>query len=273
MEKLRAVLCRLAAKSAGLSLCASGHDHDLRGDRLSVLLQHRAVALQHVARRFRNWQIVGLQNYVEVLTDPNLWSIFAKTIVWTVVNVAFHVGLGPDAGRRAQRPGPRQDALPHPADHSLGGAGVHHRPHLARHVRLRIRRGQPDAGTSRTVSADRVAAGLLHLTPPVNWLGDVAPRLSGVHRRQCLARFPVHDGHRARRHAGHSRRAVRGGAHRPGVAVATVSAHHAADAEAGAAAGDHAGHDLDVQQPERHLARLERRRAAGLDAHSGVVRL
>jgi arabinogalactan oligomer / maltooligosaccharide transport system permease protein len=44
--------------------------------------------------RFRNWRIVGLQNYVEVLTDPNLWSIFAKTLVWTFVNVAFHVGLG-----------------------------------------------------------------------------------------------------------------------------------------------------------------------------------
>ena len=44
--------------------------------------------------RFRNWRIVGLQNYVEVLTDPNLWWIFLKTVIWTVVNVAFHVGIG-----------------------------------------------------------------------------------------------------------------------------------------------------------------------------------
>jgi arabinogalactan oligomer/maltooligosaccharide transport system permease protein len=46
---------------------------------------------------FRDWSIVGLQNYAEVLTDPMLWGptgVFVKTLVWTVVNVAFHVGLG-----------------------------------------------------------------------------------------------------------------------------------------------------------------------------------
>ena len=47
--------------------------------------------------RFRDWQVVGLQNYQEVLTDPMLWGpwgVFMKTLFWTVVNVAFHVGLG-----------------------------------------------------------------------------------------------------------------------------------------------------------------------------------
>jgi arabinogalactan oligomer/maltooligosaccharide transport system permease protein len=47
--------------------------------------------------RFQDWRIVGLQNYAEVLTDPMLWGpwgVFMKTLVWTVVNVAFHVGLG-----------------------------------------------------------------------------------------------------------------------------------------------------------------------------------
>lgn len=47
--------------------------------------------------RFQDWRIVGLQNYAEVLTDPMLWGpwgVFVKTLVWTVVNVAFHVGLG-----------------------------------------------------------------------------------------------------------------------------------------------------------------------------------
>ncbi|MEX2309875.1 MAG: extracellular solute-binding protein [Pirellulales bacterium] len=43
---------------------------------------------------FQDWQIVGLQNYVEVVNDPIIWAFFLKTIVWTVVNVAFHVGLG-----------------------------------------------------------------------------------------------------------------------------------------------------------------------------------
>jgi arabinogalactan oligomer/maltooligosaccharide transport system permease protein len=47
--------------------------------------------------RFRDWQIVGFQNYAEVLTDPRLWGlggVFLKTIIWTVVNVVLHVALG-----------------------------------------------------------------------------------------------------------------------------------------------------------------------------------
>jgi arabinogalactan oligomer/maltooligosaccharide transport system permease protein len=38
--------------------------------------------------------VVGLQNYVEVVSDPIIWVVFLKTIVWTAVNIAFHVGLG-----------------------------------------------------------------------------------------------------------------------------------------------------------------------------------
>jgi arabinogalactan oligomer / maltooligosaccharide transport system permease protein len=44
--------------------------------------------------RFRDWQVVGLQNYVEVFTDPAIRWVFLKTIVWTFVNVTLHVGLG-----------------------------------------------------------------------------------------------------------------------------------------------------------------------------------
>jgi arabinogalactan oligomer/maltooligosaccharide transport system permease protein len=43
---------------------------------------------------FKDWQVVGVQNYVEVFTDPKIWVIFVKTIVWTVVNIVFHVGIG-----------------------------------------------------------------------------------------------------------------------------------------------------------------------------------
>ncbi len=43
---------------------------------------------------FRDWRVVGLQNYREVFSDPKIGPVFLKTIVWTVVNVAFHVGLG-----------------------------------------------------------------------------------------------------------------------------------------------------------------------------------
>ncbi len=43
---------------------------------------------------FRDWRVVGLQNYREVFTDPKIGMVFLKTIVWTAVNVVFHVGLG-----------------------------------------------------------------------------------------------------------------------------------------------------------------------------------
>lgn len=45
-------------------------------------------------RTFGHWQITGFHNYVDVLMDPQFYSVFAKTILWTVTNLIFHVGLG-----------------------------------------------------------------------------------------------------------------------------------------------------------------------------------
>jgi arabinogalactan oligomer/maltooligosaccharide transport system permease protein len=45
-------------------------------------------------RTFRDWQIVGLQHYGAVLTDPSVYIVLGKTILWTVVNVFFHVSIG-----------------------------------------------------------------------------------------------------------------------------------------------------------------------------------
>jgi arabinogalactan oligomer/maltooligosaccharide transport system permease protein len=42
----------------------------------------------------RDWEIIGFQQYASVLSDPVFWNILLKTIIWTVVNVVFHVGLG-----------------------------------------------------------------------------------------------------------------------------------------------------------------------------------
>ncbi len=47
--------------------------------------------------RIREWNFVGFRQYVKIFTEPtqpNFYAIFLKTIIWTVVNVAFHVGLG-----------------------------------------------------------------------------------------------------------------------------------------------------------------------------------
>jgi arabinogalactan oligomer/maltooligosaccharide transport system permease protein len=43
---------------------------------------------------FQDWQFAGFRNYRDVLTDPIIWIVFLKTLVWTVVNVIFHVGIG-----------------------------------------------------------------------------------------------------------------------------------------------------------------------------------
>lgn len=45
-------------------------------------------------RTFNDWQITGFQNYTEVLQDNYFYSILWKTILWTFVNLIFHVGLG-----------------------------------------------------------------------------------------------------------------------------------------------------------------------------------
>ncbi len=48
-------------------------------------------------RHIKDWQLVGFQQYVKVFTEPttpNFYTIFLKTVIWTVVNVFFHVVLG-----------------------------------------------------------------------------------------------------------------------------------------------------------------------------------
>ncbi len=43
---------------------------------------------------FRTWQIVGFQNYGDVLGEAAFLPVLGKTIVWTAVNVFFHVSIG-----------------------------------------------------------------------------------------------------------------------------------------------------------------------------------
>jgi len=43
---------------------------------------------------FQDWKIVGIRNYVEVFSEAKFFPLLLKTIVWTVVNVVFHVGIG-----------------------------------------------------------------------------------------------------------------------------------------------------------------------------------
>ncbi|MAP84925.1 MAG: maltose/maltodextrin transport permease-like protein, partial [Candidatus Marinimicrobia bacterium] len=45
-------------------------------------------------RTFKHWEIIGFHHFASVLTDGGFYSLFGKTIIWTVVNVSFHVSLG-----------------------------------------------------------------------------------------------------------------------------------------------------------------------------------
>lgn len=43
---------------------------------------------------FRDWRITGLGAYKAVLVDRMFWYFFFKTILWTVLNLFFHVSIG-----------------------------------------------------------------------------------------------------------------------------------------------------------------------------------
>lgn len=45
-------------------------------------------------RTFQDWSIVGFTHYINALMDPKFYSLLLKTVIWTVVNVFFHVTLG-----------------------------------------------------------------------------------------------------------------------------------------------------------------------------------
>jgi len=44
--------------------------------------------------RFRNHTFVGLEQFRLVLSEPVFWVMLAKSLVWTAVNVVFHVAIG-----------------------------------------------------------------------------------------------------------------------------------------------------------------------------------
>jgi arabinogalactan oligomer / maltooligosaccharide transport system permease protein len=59
----------------------------------NVVISFSNMSLTHI----KDWHLVGFKQYVKVFTDtsePSFYSIFVKTVIWTVVNVFFHVVLG-----------------------------------------------------------------------------------------------------------------------------------------------------------------------------------
>ncbi len=59
----------------------------------NVVISFSNMNLRHI----KDWEIVGVRQYVKVFTEPtepNFYTVFLKTIIWTVVNVFFHVVIG-----------------------------------------------------------------------------------------------------------------------------------------------------------------------------------
>jgi len=47
--------------------------------------------------KMRDWQFIGLRQFIKIFTEPSqpdFYEVFGRTIIWTVVNVTFHVVLG-----------------------------------------------------------------------------------------------------------------------------------------------------------------------------------
>lgn len=56
----------------------------------NIVLSFSNMNLTH----FYNWRIVGFDNYINVFRERTFWYFFGKTILWTVINVFFHVTIG-----------------------------------------------------------------------------------------------------------------------------------------------------------------------------------
>lgn len=53
-------------------------------------LAFRNMGLYH----FRHHDFVGLENFRMIFAEPIFWTMLGKSLVWTAVNVVFHVSLG-----------------------------------------------------------------------------------------------------------------------------------------------------------------------------------
>ena len=42
----------------------------------------------------RDWRLIGFAQYVSVFRQQLFWSILLKTVIWTLVNIVFHVTIG-----------------------------------------------------------------------------------------------------------------------------------------------------------------------------------
>ena len=56
----------------------------------NVVISFSNMNLTHL----KDWRFIGLTQYARVFSDPTFYRVFVKTVIWTVVNVFFHVTIG-----------------------------------------------------------------------------------------------------------------------------------------------------------------------------------
>lgn len=56
----------------------------------NFILSFSNMNLNHI----NDWEIIGPFQYLQVFKEPQFYEIFGKTIIWTVVNLFFHVVIG-----------------------------------------------------------------------------------------------------------------------------------------------------------------------------------
>ena len=56
----------------------------------NVVLSFSNANIYHI----RDWRLIGLDQFVSVFRQELFWSILLKTVIWTLVNIVFHVVIG-----------------------------------------------------------------------------------------------------------------------------------------------------------------------------------
>ncbi|MEX2308581.1 MAG: extracellular solute-binding protein [Pirellulales bacterium] len=136
----------------------------------NVVLSLSNMSLVH----FRDWKMVGIQNYVEVFADPKLWQILGKTIVWTALSVVFHLTLGLVLAVALN--GPIRGKTIYQLLLIIPWAVPAYITALTWRGMFSYEYGAVNLMLLKIQQLPPIAwlFGLLHLTPPVNWLGDTA---------------------------------------------------------------------------------------------------
>lgn len=56
----------------------------------NVLLSLGNMNIYHI----RDWEVIGFAQYAAVFAEPRFWQVLLKTLLWTGVNIVFHVSIG-----------------------------------------------------------------------------------------------------------------------------------------------------------------------------------